>query len=86
MHCVAEDDEEFIHRTLQLLADCEERRAMGRAARENMNGVSWDAAFEMTYAAYRYCHHAVPEAKPAPRKAVLAAPRVSPRKAGAASS
>jgi hypothetical protein len=26
---------------------------MGAAAREKMSGVSWDTAFEMTYAAYR---------------------------------
>jgi hypothetical protein len=32
----------------------EKRRAMGTAAREKMNGVSWDIAFEMTYAAYRF--------------------------------
>jgi hypothetical protein len=28
---------------------------MGEAAREKVSGVSWDAAFEKTYAAYRAC-------------------------------
>jgi hypothetical protein len=28
---------------------------MGEAARERVRGASWDAAFEMTYTAYRYC-------------------------------
>jgi len=28
---------------------------MGDAAREKVAGVSWDNAFDMTYAAYRHC-------------------------------
>ncbi len=52
---IAESDEEFIRRTLELLTDPKKRRSMGDAARENMQGVSWDAAFEMTYAAYHHC-------------------------------
>jgi phosphatidylinositol alpha 1,6-mannosyltransferase len=50
---IAADDKEFVAGTLQLVADVPKRHAMGIAARENMHGVSWDAAFEMTYAAYR---------------------------------
>jgi glycosyltransferase involved in cell wall biosynthesis len=52
---IAENDEQFIARTLQLAANHRQRREMGMAARENMHGVSWDAAFEMTYSAYRAC-------------------------------
>jgi phosphatidylinositol alpha 1,6-mannosyltransferase len=82
---VAEDDEEFIRRTEELMADAEERRAMGCAARENMQGASWDAAFEMTYAAYRYCQQAGTQVKMAARDAVVAARPIPSRKAGAAS-
>ena len=52
---ISENDEEFIRRTMELLRDPGKRRTMGDAARENMSGVSWDAAFEMTYAAYHHC-------------------------------
>lgn len=55
---IARNDEEFIARAVQLAANLERRRAMGTAAREKMKGVSWDAAFEMTYAAYRFAMHA----------------------------
>jgi phosphatidylinositol alpha 1,6-mannosyltransferase len=51
---IARSDEEFIAHAVELAANLEKRRAMGMAAREKMNGVSWDAAFEMTYAAYRF--------------------------------
>ena len=57
---VAESDEEFIGRILQLVRDRDALRVMGVAARENMGGVSWDAAFEMTYAAYRYAQQGSP--------------------------
>jgi phosphatidylinositol alpha 1,6-mannosyltransferase len=51
---IARNDGEFIARAVELAANPERRRAMGTAAREKMNGVSWDAACEMTYAAYRF--------------------------------
>jgi phosphatidylinositol alpha 1,6-mannosyltransferase len=54
---IAESDEQFIARTLQLAANYRQRQEMGAAARVNMRGVSWDAAFQMTYSAYRYCQH-----------------------------
>jgi phosphatidylinositol alpha 1,6-mannosyltransferase len=54
---IAENDEQFIARTLQLAANYRQRQEMGAAARVNMRGVSWDAAFQMTYSAYRYCQH-----------------------------
>ncbi len=51
---IARNDEEFIAHSAQLAANLEKRRAMGTAAREKMNGVSWDVAFGMTYAAYAF--------------------------------
>ena len=52
---VAESSEQFISTVVELAADRERLRRLGYAAREHVLGVSWDAAFEMTYAAYRYC-------------------------------
>jgi phosphatidylinositol alpha 1,6-mannosyltransferase len=52
---VAEQDPEFIARVVELAHNRELLRRLGRAARERMGGISWDAAFEKTYAAYRYC-------------------------------
>lgn len=51
---VAENDRQFIDLILELAAQPARLRVLGKAARENMQGVSWDAAFEMTYSAYRY--------------------------------
>jgi phosphatidylinositol alpha 1,6-mannosyltransferase len=52
---VAELDSEFISRVVDLAHNKELLRRLGKAARERMAGISWDAAFEKTYAAYRYC-------------------------------
>jgi phosphatidylinositol alpha 1,6-mannosyltransferase len=52
---VAKDNEEFVARVVELAREAALRKEMGRAARERMVGVSWDAAFEKTYAAYRAC-------------------------------
>jgi phosphatidylinositol alpha 1,6-mannosyltransferase len=52
---VAEQDAEFIARVVELARSRELLKRLGRAARERMAGISWDAAFEKTYAAYRYC-------------------------------
>jgi glycosyltransferase involved in cell wall biosynthesis len=83
---VANNDSEFIRYALDLMADRTKRQGMGEAARENMSGVSWDAAFAMTYAAYAYAAHTAnqPQVKLVPRRAP--AGRVPSRKAGAASS
>jgi glycosyltransferase involved in cell wall biosynthesis len=82
---ICASDEEFITRTLQLLADKNQQRVMGAAARENMNGVSWDAAFEMTYAAYRYAQQQAAIPRAAARQSALAPRPIPPRKAGVAS-
>jgi phosphatidylinositol alpha 1,6-mannosyltransferase len=52
---VAETNAEFMARVLELARDPELRMRMGIAARERVAGVSWDAAFEKTYLAYRAC-------------------------------
>jgi phosphatidylinositol alpha 1,6-mannosyltransferase len=50
---VAETNDEFIGRVLELARDAGLRKRMGEAARERVAGISWDAAFEKTYLAYR---------------------------------
>ena len=52
---VAQSNEEFIERVVELARNAELRRQMGEAARERVANVSWDAAFEKTYLAYRAC-------------------------------
>jgi phosphatidylinositol alpha 1,6-mannosyltransferase len=51
---VAKTNEEFIQRVLELVRDQQRLREMGAAARAQMMSASWEAAFEMTYKAYRY--------------------------------
>jgi glycosyltransferase involved in cell wall biosynthesis len=50
---VARSHSEFIERTARLLRDSELRQRMGRAAREQAAGESWDAVFEKVYEGYR---------------------------------
>jgi phosphatidylinositol alpha 1,6-mannosyltransferase len=52
---VTSSNQEFLQKTCELIQDRERLRKMGEAARAKVAGVSWDAAFDMTYAAYRYC-------------------------------
>jgi phosphatidylinositol alpha 1,6-mannosyltransferase len=52
---VAANDAEFLQKVVELCRAPERLRSMGEAARERVLGASWDAAFEMTYTAYRYC-------------------------------
>lgn len=52
---IASSNEEFVARVVELARDRDRLRRMGAAARENVLGRSWDAAFEMTYRAYRHC-------------------------------
>jgi hypothetical protein len=49
---------------------------MGDAARSNAMGASWDAAFEMTYTAYRHCHETMTALRLANPKRVLARPEI----------
>ncbi|MGB7437930.1 MAG: glycosyltransferase [Candidatus Acidiferrum sp.] len=52
---IAEEDTEFVERVVELARNADLRTRLGRAARERMAGISWDAAFEKTYAAYQHC-------------------------------
>jgi phosphatidylinositol alpha 1,6-mannosyltransferase len=71
---IARDSRQFIQRVLELEADPERLNLMGAAARESIQEKSWDAAFEMTYTAYRYCLQASTAAQVAEPKQVLARP------------
>jgi phosphatidylinositol alpha 1,6-mannosyltransferase len=53
--CVASADEDFVAKVVELAHNRERLRQMGAAARENIAGHSWDAAFDVTYQAYRFC-------------------------------
>lgn len=52
---IVEQDWEFVARVVELAQDREALKRLGKAAREKMAGISWDAAFEKTYAAYHFC-------------------------------
>jgi glycosyltransferase involved in cell wall biosynthesis len=52
---VAHANADFVAAVLELARDRERLRRLGAAAREKVAGSSWDAAFAMTYKAYRYC-------------------------------
>jgi hypothetical protein len=47
-------------------------KRLGKAARQRMAGISWDAAFEKTYAAYRYCLPDAAQTLRAPEKIEIA--------------
>jgi len=52
---VTKTNQEFVEAVVVLVKNREELRRMGQAARDHVAGVSWDAAFSMTYAAYKCC-------------------------------
>lgn len=68
---VAQSHEEFIAWVLELASDRALLKRMGKAAREKVSGVSWDAAFEKTYAAYREAASVKLEDHAAHKKMVL---------------
>jgi len=53
--CVADSDEEFVARVVELARQPQRLRGMGEAARERVLGVSWDKAFDQVYRAYEHC-------------------------------
>jgi glycosyltransferase involved in cell wall biosynthesis len=69
---IAENDIEFVARVVELARHPEMRMRLGRAARERMAGISWDAAFEKTYAAYRHCASATAKTPAVPERAKAA--------------
>jgi phosphatidylinositol alpha 1,6-mannosyltransferase len=52
---VAESNDDFVRKVVELCGDHGKLQKMGAAAREKVYGTSWDNAFEMTYKAYRHC-------------------------------
>ena len=52
---IAESDEEFVARVVELARAPERLRAMGAAARKKVLGASWDKAFDQVYLAYEHC-------------------------------
>ena len=54
---VCQTDAAFLQKVVLLASEPELRRKLAAAARERILGASWDAAFEMTYSAYRFCQH-----------------------------
>ena len=73
---VAEADEQFLQRILELVRDPGRLRQMGAAARENVLTKSWDTAFEMTYSAYRYSMQFSSAKRSVDGKSALAVPQV----------
>jgi len=72
---VANTDAEFVKRTIELVANRERLRRMGEAARERVVGTSWDTAFEMTYAAYRFCRRGRETARTGPGEPLALCPQ-----------
>jgi phosphatidylinositol alpha 1,6-mannosyltransferase len=68
---IAKSNQEFIARVVELVRDPALRERMGKSARERLSGVSWDAAFDQTYAAYRHCLGVKVEARAAQKSMVL---------------
>jgi len=69
---VAMQDAEFVGKVVELAHNPELMKQLGTAARERMAGISWDAAFEKTYAAYRYCLPEKAREQVVPEKANMA--------------
>lgn len=85
---ITRTNEGFVAAVVELTKNREELRRMGAAAKENVAGTSWDAAFAMTYAAYRYCLAGVGEelvrekkvlVSEAPARGVMGRPRFPAR-------
>ena len=62
---VAETDEEFVARVVELARDPQRLKKMGAAARERVLDASWDKAFDQVYLAYQHCLNSAKEAVPA---------------------
>jgi phosphatidylinositol alpha 1,6-mannosyltransferase len=69
---IAEQDSEFVAKVVELAHNRVLLKRLGSAAREKMAGISWDAAFEKTYAAYRHCLQEQEQAQVVPEQAKMA--------------
>jgi len=61
---IAESDEEFVARVVELAREPERLKRMGAAARERVLGASWDKAFDQVYLAYEHCRRLASEVSP----------------------
>jgi len=52
---IAGQDAEFVAKVVELAHHRERLKRLGAAARQRVEGISWDAAFEQTYKAYWHC-------------------------------
>jgi phosphatidylinositol alpha 1,6-mannosyltransferase len=73
---IAETDEQFVEKVVELVAQPDRLRQMGYNARDNVSGASWNAAFEMTYAAYRYCQKTAARQTARSKGAILIGPHL----------
>jgi len=75
---IAESDEEFVARVVELARAPERLRTMGAAARKRVLGASWDKAFDQVFLAYEHCLRLTREAAAAPQ-ALVAKQRMTAR-------
>jgi phosphatidylinositol alpha 1,6-mannosyltransferase len=73
---IAETDSDFLQRVIEVAFRPERLLKMGHAARELILGASWDAAFEMTYSAYRFCQETQAVSALAKPDAALVRPQI----------
>jgi phosphatidylinositol alpha 1,6-mannosyltransferase len=76
---IAETNSEFVAQVLELAQDRRRLKQWGQAARQSMAGISWDAAFEKTYAAYRHCLPAGVQEQSVPEELRMTGVRANPR-------
>ena len=67
---IAETDEEFVARVVELARAPQKMRMMGKAARSRVLGASWDKAFDQVYLAYEHCLRLTQEAAALPQALV----------------
>jgi len=75
---IAESDEEFVTRVVELARAPEKLRVMGTVARKKVLGASWDKAFDQVYLAYQHCLR-LTEKEAALSQALIAKPGMTPR-------
>jgi phosphatidylinositol alpha 1,6-mannosyltransferase len=77
---ITEQDAEFVSKVVELAHNRDLLKRLGNAARERMAGISWDAAFEKTYAAYRHCLQEREQAQLVPEQSKLAQAHANSRR------
>ena len=67
---IAETDEEFVARAVELAGAPQKMRMMGAAARSRVLGASWEKALDQVYLAYEHCLRLTQEAAALPQALV----------------